>query len=349
MLKLYTCFKQIEGVNREYLIDILKPFTKGGAERLAYGDFVNRITFVDKPEEADIGVLPLATNYYMAGGRNLANRFVERCKKAGKNVLCFSFGDFAMRLWRDDIIHLQASGYQSSRLVNQHAQPVFIRDPIHEHFGDQMTIRNHSEKAFVGFCGHCVCSPLKACKEIAQIGYRNGCRFLGLTLEEPQPMYPPTLRRAKALNYLEKNDSVHSHFIRREGYRAGVSSDEDRARTTREFFENVKNTEYTVCMRGGGNFSVRLYETLAMGRIPVFINTDCILPFDQWIPWKEHVVWVEDRELPYIGEKVANFHSELDSASFEDLQRKNRRLWEEWLSFAGFHDKLLEHAESIIL
>ncbi len=95
-----------------------------------------------------------------------------------------------------------------------------------------------------------------------------------------------------------------------------------------------------VCVRGSGNFSVRLYETLAMGRIPVFVNTDCILPFTEAIDWKEHVVWVEADEIDNIGTIVFEFHKTLSKDSFVQLQQRNRSLWESKLQLRGLLLKL---------
>lgn len=69
-----------------------------------------------------------------------------------------------------------------------------------------------------------------------------------------------------------------------------------------------------------------------MGRIPVFVNTDCLLPFEDKIDWKQHVVWVEWKERKHIAAKVAQFHSNLKAQEFEQLQQDNRRLWKETLS-----------------
>ena len=91
-----------------------------------------------------------------------------------------------------------------------------------------------------------------------------------------------------------------------------------------------------VCVRGAGNFSVRLYETLAMGRIPVFVNTDCIIPLENAIDWKAHVVWVEMDEIDKIIDKVLSFHGQLNKDSFIALSQANRRLWEERLRVSGF-------------
>lgn len=342
-MNIFTTFEHYNKNCRGHLIDLLKPFTKETAKRLTYGDFVRNVNIVRAPIDSDVCVLPMSWNYYAEGRRHLANQFIQQCLDAGKQVLSFTSGDFGVTPWKTDVIVLRASGYESKRLTGQYAQPVFIRDPVHEFYRGNFSPREYTRKPSIGFCGHCKCSPAKAAKEISQTLLRNLNRWVGSSHDDVQTLYPATRRRALALKYIEISEDVCANFIKRDQYRAGAADKASRRRTTVEFFNNIKNTDYTLCLRGGGNFSVRLYEALAMGRIPVFVNTDCILPFDQWIPWEEHVVWIEEDEIPVIGEKVAEFHSRLTVASFNELQRKNRQLWTEWLSFSGFHEKLLKY------
>lgn len=108
-----------------------------------------------------------------------------------------------------------------------------------------------------------------------------------------------------------------------------------------EFYNNLRDSDYVVCIRGAGNFSVRFYEALAMGRIPIFINTDCALPFDKEINWKKHVVWVEYKERNQVAQKVKKFHEELSGEDFIDLQQTNRNLWETKLTLSGFFNSFL--------
>ena len=91
----------------------------------------------------------------------------------------------------------------------------------------------------------------------------------------------------------------------------------------KEFYRNIENTDYTLCVRGGGNFSARLYETLALGRIPIFINTDCTLPFNNEIDWKKHLVWVEYDEINDIETTIHQFHHSLTVQSFQQLEKEN--------------------------
>ena len=111
----------------------------------------------------------------------------------------------------------------------------------------------------------------------------------------------------------------------------------------KEFYNNIDNTDYTLCVRGTGNFSARFYETLALGRIPIFINTDCILPFDDIIDWKKHVIWIEQNEIADINSIILEFHNSLNLDSFTCIQNNNRQIWEEYFSFPGFIQKLTSY------
>ena len=64
-----------------------------------------------------------------------------------------------------------------------------------------------------------------------------------------------------------------------------------------------------------------------VGRIPIFVNTDCILPFEEQIKWKSHVVWVEWDQIKHINEIILDFHNQLTAKNFYDLQAENRNLW----------------------
>jgi hypothetical protein len=140
---------------------------------------------------------------------------------------------------------------------------------------------------------------------------------------------------------------VRSNFILRNGWFNGAFvGDFNMARLQRsraEYLENMLGSDYILCARGYGNCSIRLYETLCCGRIPVFINTDCVLPYEGWVDWKRYCVWVEEEELPRVADIVADFHERLSPDEFLDLQRSCRRLWEDWLSPHGFFKNFHRH------
>ena len=102
-----------------------------------------------------------------------------------------------------------------------------------------------------------------------------------------------------------------------------INSDQDRKKTTAEFFKNIEQNPYTFCMRGGGNFSVRFYETLIMGRIPVLVDTDVRLPLADDVDWSRHCLIVSENS---ITEDLITFHSSKTDLELQEMQRNNRKL-----------------------
>ncbi|RYY08111.1 MAG: hypothetical protein EOP43_01055, partial [Sphingobacteriaceae bacterium] len=106
------------------------------------------------------------------------------------------------------------------------------------------------------------------------------------------------------------------------------------------FVNNVFNNQYNICVSGHGNYSFRLYEILSAGRIPVFVNTDCVLPFEEFIDWKKHVVWIEEKDADETDQILLKFHQSISPENFLKLQKENRSLWEKYFNRAGFYQNL---------
>lgn len=273
--------------HRGQLIDLLKPFWgKGGhftdAERIAmYGISEKNVCFVPDLDACTLAVLPMSWNYYHAQGMlPRAEAFVAGAAKAGKKVLSWTSGDFGVKVPHfDNLVVLRASGYRSKLPAYHRGMPVFFGDPLKRFYHrEDIFLREKQDKPVVGFCGQAKGTPAKYLLDIIRTALRNARFYTGLSVEDPQEIYPSTLRRARILHAIEKDGRLIADFIKRDQYRAGVAAPEARFHTTMEYYDNMIRSDYIVCVRGGGNFSVRLYETLAMGRIPVFVNTDCLLP-----------------------------------------------------------------------
>ena len=100
---------------------------------------------------------------------------------------------------------------------------------------------------------------------------------------------------------------------------------------------------YTFCMRGMGNFSVRFYETLAMGRIPVLIDTDCKLPFSEKINWNNHCLIIDKNDVTNISSCLLHFHQSFETERFKQIQESNRLLWETYFTKYNFFIKLKQN------
>jgi hypothetical protein len=140
---------------------------------------------------------------------------------------------------------------------------------------------------------------------------------------------------ASAGRFLQAFRDVETKLILRRRF-GGEATGRQRA----EFAENLLESDYALVARGNGNFSFRLYEAMSAGTIPVFLDTDCCLPFDDTVPYRDLFVWVPAGDVHRIGDYVAAYHGRLDDRSFNERRRSIREIYDRFLSPLGFHREL---------
>jgi hypothetical protein len=107
-----------------------------------------------------------------------------------------------------------------------------------------------------------------------------------------------------------------------------------------QYARNMLTCDYALVARGRGNFSFRLYEAMSVGAIPVFIDTDCRLPFDDVIPYRQLFVWVPASDVSSIAGHVARFHAAHDADSLYAHRRRIRQIYDRYLEPLAFHREL---------
>lgn len=146
--------------------------------------------------------------------------------------------------------------------------------------------------------------------------------------------------RALYLDYLQKSNVANNFIIRKGFWAPGI----DRRQAQREYFENMENNMFVFCMRGGGNFSYRFYETLMMGRIPIFIDTDCVLPFEELINFSDVGLFLKDEDIKTgkvnLEQEILKFTQD-NKNRLTEIQKQNRVLWEKFYSPVGFLNTLI--------
>lgn len=126
------------------------------------------------------------------------------------------------------------------------------------------------------------------------------------------------------------NSDVKCDFLIRNVAWPAIEYNKTKEQVIQEFYKNMNSNIFNLCIRGGGNFSYRLYETLMMGRIPVIVNTDISLPYEENIDWSNYAVIVND--VNNIVSDIKNFFLKKDLI---ETQKNNRIFWEEYLSPLG--------------
>jgi hypothetical protein len=285
--------------------------------------------------DCDVAVFP--QNWETAGDRavELSERFTALCREARKTPVVFHGADPTEPLPVDATI-FRASLIRSRRGPNEFALPAWSEDFLERYCDGEFRPRRRRGRPVVGFCGNTLGglptttfgAPVRRL-----LGRARGEATRGLSGDHP---------RALALQAVDRDRRLASNFIPRETFWAGAIGDSALLMDARrEYVGNMLASDYVLCVRGGGNFSYRLYETLSLGRIPVFVDTDCVLPLDFDVDWRDYCVWVDEAEIDRIGDRVLEFQESLDDAEFEERQRACRRFWETHVSpqgfFASFH------------
>jgi hypothetical protein len=286
-------------------------------------------------DEADIAVLPAGWEHYarVAERRAAALAFAERVRAASRPLVVFYAADSTEPVPLPGAHVFRTSLLRSQRGEREHVLPAFASD-LAAALGGEPPVRPWRPRPVVGFCGY---APDAGARGAAR---RLARRVLG------RPPHPASIR-TRACRLLKRSGEVDTRFVFRPAYWAGALTPEgglDFAAMRRawdEFVENVVESDYVLALRGGGNFSVRLYEALSCGRIPVFVDTDSLLPFEGSVDWRSLCVWLEEPELPQIGAGVAAFHASLGPDGFLRRQRDCRRVYVERLAPEAFFRTLV--------
>lgn len=325
-----------------------KDPSRGWLDR--YLEVGNQFFQMTRLDEADLAVLPAqwARVIETATDRARAKEFAARARAAGAPTVVFFNSDSTGEVPIEGSLVFRTSLYRSRRRPNEFAIPAWSEDFVATYLDGELPIRKKPERATVGFCGYATPLMSSWVRNIA----RWGAGLAGLRTGDTNPFVRPGHAvRLRAMKLLSQTADVDTNFLRRDNFFGAAASEPGTARSPaerlrREYVRNMVDSDYTLCVRGAGNFSYRLYETLSCGRIPVFVDTDCVLPYDSIVDWKRFCVYIDESELQDIGRRVAEFHASLSDAEFERMQRDCRKLWEEWISPQGFFRNFHRHLEN---
>ena len=123
--------------------------------------------------------------------------------------------------------------------------------------------------------------------------------------------------RQRALKVLRSSEIVRAWIVERDRY-FGFFDPVARLQLRDEYLRHLFSSDYILCVRGAGNFSIRLFETLVAGRVPVIVDTDLALPCADVVDWQGVGAWIP---IGDIDKLVARSHAEDGAEGFEQRQR----------------------------
>lgn len=103
-----------------------------------------------------------------------------------------------------------------------------------------------------------------------------------------------------------------------------------------QFEDNMINSHFNICNRGNGNFSMRFYQTLSCGRIPILLNTDMVLPFENEINWDDVIIVANNNKE--LVEKLLHYWN---NKNIVKMQIKCKEIYDTYFLKNIFLDRIL--------
>lgn len=355
-LKLYT------DVNLLHLgqpVDLLIPFVGNSNEEYSEGRLyahtfdeycalASEYIELTSLEECDACLLPIhynpawsSVNHY----KDEIREFIAIAEASGKKIIIFLGHDVSVvEINIRNAVLFSGAINKSTHSKNLYSYPHFFADLL---FHDDATfiVRHKAEFPVVGFCGYAPPLGIKIGKRKVISSLKLVANYLGIMKRYPSKSSHSY--RVRAIIALRKSKKIKTNLQIKNIFAFGPAGQLNTGNTgetdtafRKTFTNNILESDYTLCVRGIGNNSIRFFETLCCGRIPVFINTDSVLPFDHIIDWKKMCVWVDEKDIDSVGDAVSAYHNNMSEADFIQLQGQLRQLWVEYLSPLGFYKKL---------
>ena len=353
--KVYTDMKLLE-MGRP--VQMLIPFAHSSIAELEsqiiesgrFDNYINNINNIFKLssiEECDVFLLPIY--YDLSENRAVFEEkikyFIDKSQQYKKKILIFAGHDLMnINISINNAIIFNSAIDKSKQAVNEQSWPHFFEDFLNKYNNNILKIRLKGDKPVIGFCGYAPPLNIGVSKEKIVSSIKLIANYIGLIQKYSGKISHSY--RARAIIGLRNSKKIIPNFRLKNNFAFGPSglnsgnTNESNNDFRMNFVKNIIESDYTLCVRGIGNNSIRFFETLCCGRIPIFINTDSVLPYDSVVEWKKVCIWIEEKDIDNIDDIVTKFHNDISEEDFIYLQKKTRAIWEEYLSAEGFFKNL---------
>ena len=109
-------------------------------------------------------------------------------------------------------------------------------------------------------------------------------------------------------------------------------------------FVNVtKHSKFTLCPRGYGAQSFRLYEVMQLNSVPVIVYNKEWLPFKDTIDWKSFCILVHENEIDKLKEKLLN----ITDQHYEQMLNTGKQIYNEYFTMEGMSNNILKTLQAL--
>jgi len=303
----------------------------------------NYIHMVSDPSASDFILLP--HNYFplFHNGGEDAKRYIASIvalsKKYKKKILVFSLTDSDEHIDIPDAFIFRYSQYGYKKRENEIIMPPYtrvFRSPglasYREQVWKDILPREKFGKPTISFCGWAdFPNAYRRCTYIGRVLFADIKKYL-LKNTHAELHKPGIYFRRKAVNVFGESVSFDTNFTLRKSFSSQNGFDGESSvgaeNAEREYIESILGADFVLAPKGMANASIRLFETLSLGRLPVLINTDCVLPLEEHIDYDKFIVRVDHAYIEDAEKIVLGFYNSLSPQEFTERQKMAREAFE---------------------
>lgn len=300
-----------------------KPLFREIFERHTFDTSLYSVT--DSLNEADVVFLPYDYNTVLHSAPDLLKICADVAAQAGKKLLIDGMGDIERPITIPHAIVLRYGGYRFSRKSNEIILPLYTDDLLEAYREGNLELREKHEKPVVGFAGWATLGFMQECKTILK---ELPTRMHSILYPRYRTWKKGIFFRRAAVTALRNSTDIVTNFKIRDSYSGNTRTAEADPRILqKEMVDLLLDSDYGLDMRGDANASMRLFEILSLGRIPILVDTERNLPFRDVIEYKSFCLIIDYTDLARISERVAEFHQHLSPEAFIAMQKKAREAY----------------------
>lgn len=308
------------------VLEAATPFHQALFERYSFD--TTQYVLVDDPKDAQFILLPYNYNNTVRVAPELLTECLALAEKYKKPLLIDGTGDIERPISLPNTIVLRYGGYRFLSRKNEIHIPLYADDLLEKYCGGIMQIRQKTDIPSVGFSGW---TKLSFVQEVRTIVKELPTRTHALFDERYRACKKGVFFRQEAIAQLMGSAAVVPHVLSRSSYSGHLNTVSDSPQKLRkEFVENLLQSDYGLDVRGDANASIRLFEILSLGRIPVIIDTERFFPFSEKIDYSSFSCVVDFRDLGSLPERIADFHAALSPERFILMQKNARAAYREY-------------------
>lgn len=313
-------------------------FTKQMFDTYAFNTECYGIT--DDIQKADMVLAPYPHVWFCRHDPSFFHECVQVARDSGLPLLVDGTGDVEHPITAENVqvYVLRYGGYRFLPDQGRIQIPLFADDLLERCRGGQLDIRKKGEgKPVVGFAGWANLSFKQYMRTIIK---EIPVRFHGIFDSRYRACTKGVLWRMKAIKLLMHSPLVTFHSHTRSSFSGTSKTAKGDMRELREqMVDTIVQSDYALDVRGDANASARLFEILSLGRIPVIVDTERNFPFSNEIDYSSFALIVDFRDINQLPRRIAEFHKNISSERFEQMQRNARATYVNYFRV----DALMQH------